>query len=64
MNQLPSTQHASTQARLDHQFKDWENCLYVHSPEFDKVFDRLMPEPPPSGYASNGREYHEDWKSR
>jgi hypothetical protein len=45
---------------LERQFDHWTRHPYVHPPEFDAVFDKLMP---PSGYSSNGREYHDDWKS-
>lgn len=47
---------------LAHQFKDWEKRPYIHQPEFEATYDRLMaidesrmPAP---------RPYHDDWKSR
>lgn len=45
---------------LERQFDHWTRHPYVHPPEFERVFDELMP---PSGVSSNGREYHQDWKS-
>lgn len=61
MSNLPSTIHASTTKRLEHQFKNWETQPYVHPPEFEKVYEKLMridtdKRAPP-------REYHDDWKS-
>lgn len=56
-----NTIHTPTHRHLDHQFKDWETRPYIHPPDFDEVYERLMridaarlPAP---------REYHQDWKS-
>jgi hypothetical protein len=61
MAKPPSPIHASTRERLAHQDRELDRRLYIHQPEFDKMFDRLTRidaerRPPP-------REYHDDWKS-